>query len=90
MRFLLCALLLGCTADPPPAAPQITPNPAGLQCGAVDIPCNCNGALVYNWKISPTAKCRSGRHQWYQCQSTCLGGAWESACYCDGVKDANR
>jgi len=82
MNRTVLVLLLGCAVAPAPPTPP-RPN-LGLQCGVIDTPCNCNGTVAVNWMVTPTTKCQSGRHMFYQCQAPCLGGAWESACYCDG------
>lgn len=80
VRALALVLLLGCT----PAPSEPAPLPAGpLGCGIIDHPCNCDGTLAVNYRVTPAPKCASGLHIYYQCQAACLGGAWESACWCN-------
>lgn len=79
---LLALLLWGCAPEPVVLPPPVH---GDLVCGVVDTPCNCNGTVAVNWQVTPSTKCASGRHMFYQCEATCLGGAWESACYCDGL-----
>lgn len=82
MRALTLLFLLACT----PAPVEPAPLPTGpLGCGIIDHPCNCGGTIAVNYQVTPSAKCSSGRHIYYQCVATCLGGGWESACWCDAA-----
>lgn len=83
MALRLLALLLLCGCAPEPVVVPPPPVHGDLACGVIDRPCDCNGTIAYNWKISPSVKCASGLHMLYQCEAKCLGGGWESACFCD-------
>jgi len=79
MKLIVILFLCSCATNQDPIVTAPMPSIGAKVCGAIDIPCNCNGTIAYNGKISDTTHCQSGKHQWHQC----IGDCWEAKCYCN-------